>query len=94
MSDDDFDLVRGSGNVFRDLNQPNADLEQLRALLAAQVLAVEPTGPETHVHVQVGKQMLVCAFRDHEPIQPGTVISILPDASRVHVFAADGTRVG
>jgi predicted XRE-type DNA-binding protein len=37
---DDFDLVRGSGNVFRDLNQPNADLEQLRAILAAQVLAV------------------------------------------------------
>ena len=35
---DDFDLVRGSGNVFRDLNLPNADLEQLRAILAAQIL--------------------------------------------------------
>lgn len=37
---DDFDLMCGSGNVFRDLHQPNADLEQLRALLAAQVLAI------------------------------------------------------
>ncbi|MCR6670142.1 ABC transporter ATP-binding protein [Devosia ginsengisoli] len=62
--------------------------------VAAQVLAVEPTGPETHVHVQVGKQMLVCALRDHEPIQPGSVISILPDINRVHIFAADGMRVG
>ena len=37
---DDFALVRGSGNVFRDFDQPNADLEQLRALLAAQILSV------------------------------------------------------
>jgi predicted XRE-type DNA-binding protein len=37
---DDFELVRGSGNVFRDFNQPNADLEQLRSLLAAQILGV------------------------------------------------------
>ena len=40
MNDDDFELVRGSGNVFRDFDQPNADLEQLRALLAAQILRV------------------------------------------------------
>ena len=37
---DDFDLVHGSGNVFRDLNLPNADLEQLRAILSAQILDV------------------------------------------------------
>ena len=37
---DDSDLVRGSGNVFRDFDLPNADLEQLRALLAAQILGV------------------------------------------------------
>jgi predicted XRE-type DNA-binding protein len=36
----DFDLVRGSGNVFQDLGLPNADLEQLRAILAAQILKV------------------------------------------------------
>lgn len=38
--DDDFELVRGSGNVFRDFNLPNPDLEQLRAILAAQIIGV------------------------------------------------------
>lgn len=38
MSDDDFELVRGSGNVFRDLGLPNPDLEQLRSILAAQII--------------------------------------------------------
>ena len=40
MSDDDFDIVRGSGNVFRDLGHPDADREQLRSLLAARILGV------------------------------------------------------
>jgi predicted XRE-type DNA-binding protein len=31
-------LVRGSGNVFRDLGRENADLEQLKALLAAEII--------------------------------------------------------
>lgn len=31
-------LVRGSGNVFRDLGRKNADLEQLKALLAAEII--------------------------------------------------------
>lgn len=34
----EFELDRGSGNVFRDLSLPNPDLEQLRSLLAAQVV--------------------------------------------------------
>lgn len=34
----DFELVHGSGNVFRDLDLPNPDLEQLRAILAAQII--------------------------------------------------------
>jgi predicted XRE-type DNA-binding protein len=38
MSTDD--IIRGSGNVFRDLGQPEADREQLRALLAARIIGV------------------------------------------------------
>lgn len=30
--------VKGSGNVFRDFGQPDADLLQLKALLAAQII--------------------------------------------------------
>jgi len=37
---DDFDIIQGSGNVFRDLGHPDADREQLRALLAAQIIGV------------------------------------------------------
>jgi predicted XRE-type DNA-binding protein len=37
---DDFELVHGSGNVFRDLGLPSPDLEQLRAIVAAQILGV------------------------------------------------------
>lgn len=40
MSDDDFELVHGSGNVFRDLGAPNAGIEQLKAILAAKIIAV------------------------------------------------------
>ncbi|HXZ15686.1 MAG TPA: XRE family transcriptional regulator [Roseiarcus sp.] len=40
MNDDDFELVRGSGNVFRDFGDANADLEQARAILAAEIIKV------------------------------------------------------
>jgi predicted XRE-type DNA-binding protein len=35
---DDMELIRGSGNIFRDLGLPNPELEQLRAILAAQII--------------------------------------------------------
>jgi predicted XRE-type DNA-binding protein len=35
-----LEVVRGSGNIFRDFNMPNPDLEQLRAILAARILRV------------------------------------------------------
>ena len=38
MSDDDFELVRGSGNVFRDFNYPDADIRQAKAILGAAIL--------------------------------------------------------
>lgn len=37
---DDLEFVRGSGNVFRDFGDPNADLEQARAILAAEIIRV------------------------------------------------------
>jgi predicted XRE-type DNA-binding protein len=35
-----LDLVRGSGNVFRDFGDANADLEQARTILAAKIIGV------------------------------------------------------
>ena len=37
---DDMDIIRGSSNVCRDLGHPDADREQLRALLAAKIIVV------------------------------------------------------
>jgi predicted XRE-type DNA-binding protein len=38
MAKDDLELVRGSGNAFRDFGHSNADLEQARAILAAKII--------------------------------------------------------
>ena len=38
MKSEDLELMRGSGNVFRDLGRQNADIEQFKALLAAEII--------------------------------------------------------
>ena len=40
MSESDFEVVEGSGNVFRDLGDPDADLKQAKAILAARIIAI------------------------------------------------------
>jgi predicted XRE-type DNA-binding protein len=35
-----LEIVRGSGNVFRDFGDPNPDLEQARAILAAKIIGI------------------------------------------------------
>ena len=37
---DEIELIRGSGNVFRDFDDPHADLKQAKAILAAQIIGV------------------------------------------------------
>lgn len=38
MKGEKLEVVRGSGNVFRDLGQKNADAEQFKAILAAEII--------------------------------------------------------
>jgi predicted XRE-type DNA-binding protein len=38
MKNDAIELVRGSGNVFRDLGHDSPDVEQLKAILAAEII--------------------------------------------------------
>ena len=38
MKSEKLDLVRGSGNAFRDLGIENADLLQLKAILAGEII--------------------------------------------------------
>lgn len=38
MKDEKFEIIRGSGNVFLDLGRKNADAEQFKAILAAEII--------------------------------------------------------
>ena len=38
MSEENFEVIHGTGNVFRDLGEPDADVKQLKALLAAEII--------------------------------------------------------
>jgi predicted XRE-type DNA-binding protein len=38
--DDDFELIRGSGNIYRDFGHPDADVRQAKAILAAQIIGI------------------------------------------------------
>ena len=40
MSENDIDLVEGSGNVFRDFGDLDADLKQAKAILAARIISI------------------------------------------------------
>ena len=47
MTENDCELVRGSGHVFRDFNDPHADLKQAKASLAARIITVLDERPLT-----------------------------------------------
>jgi predicted XRE-type DNA-binding protein len=38
MKHEPLEVIRGSGNVYRDLGQDDADVKQLKALLAAEII--------------------------------------------------------
>ena len=40
MKSEKLEVVRGSGNVFRDLGHKHADVEQFKAILAAEIVKV------------------------------------------------------
>lgn len=39
-TNDDIELIHGSGNVFRDFAHPDADVEQTKAILAARIIGI------------------------------------------------------
>jgi predicted XRE-type DNA-binding protein len=56
MKGETLEFVRGSGNVFRDLGRENADIEQLKALLAAEIIKTLDRDELTvrTAHAQIG----------------------------------------
>jgi predicted XRE-type DNA-binding protein len=38
MKKEQLELIRGSGNIYRDFDAPDADVRQLKAILAAEII--------------------------------------------------------
>ena len=38
MKKEPLELIRGSGNIYRDFNMPDADVRQLKTILAAEII--------------------------------------------------------
>ena len=76
---EDMGLIRGSGNVFRDLGHANPDLEQLRAILAARIIGVLD---DRALSVRKAHELTGIAAADffaHPPSQPRTLHHRPPD---------------
>jgi predicted XRE-type DNA-binding protein len=63
---EEIEIVRGSGNVFRDLGYEDADAEQLKAVLAAQIIKVLDAGKLT---VRKAEEMTGVAAADFSRIR-------------------------
>jgi multiple sugar transport system ATP-binding protein len=61
--------------------------------IAADVVVVEPLGPEIQVTLSVGGQTLVAVFRERIDIKPDETIWLMPQASRACLFDASGKRI-
>lgn len=66
MNDESMELVRGSGNVFRDFDVPSADAEQLRSILAAEIIR---TLDEKGLTVREAQQVTGIAAADFSRIR-------------------------
>jgi multiple sugar transport system ATP-binding protein len=60
----------------------------------AEILEIEPTGSETHVHARVGEHDVIGVFRERISAAPGQKIRFATYSSRVHVFDQEtGQRI-
>ena len=66
MSKDDIELVRGTGNIYRDVGAREPELRQLKALLAAEVIK---TLDERKLSVRKAEQVTRIAAADFSRIR-------------------------
>ena len=68
MNERDFELVDGSGNVFRDFGDPHANLKQAKAILAARIIAL------------LDERALTASKAEEMTGYPATDVSYIPNA--------------
>jgi ABC-type sugar transport system ATPase subunit len=63
-------------------------------VVVGTVEVIEPLGPETHVVVRVGEEMLTCKFPARSGLSVGSTIHLELDAAQMKIFdASTGDRV-
>ena len=66
MKSGKIEILRGSGNVFRDLRHENADVEQFKAILAAKIIK---TLDRQHLSVRAAHEHTGIAAADFSRIR-------------------------
>jgi len=61
--------------------------------IPVSVTVVEPTGAETQVLGHIGEQSVVCAFHERLDIRSGSVIHVMPEIDKLHIFGKSGYRL-
>ena len=62
--------------------------------IASRVVVMEPTGADTFVACRYGTTELSAVFRERHDFAPGSIIHLMPDLQRAHLFdAASGMRL-
>lgn len=62
--------------------------------LTGKVRFVEPTGSDTFVTLQMGEENVVVRCAAHESVRVGATVGLVVDASKAHLFGADGWNLG
>jgi predicted XRE-type DNA-binding protein len=92
MSDDDFDVVRGSGNIFADFGDPEAETKLLKARLAAEIIGVLE---ERKISVREAERMTGVAAADISRVRNADLAKFTLDRLlRIHHRLAPGVKVG
>ncbi|MGI6852357.1 ABC transporter ATP-binding protein [Mesorhizobium sp. 1B3] len=84
--------LREAGNAVQCGFRPEHVSIDNESGLPGIVEVVEPTGAETQVHLRIGRQQVICSFRDYLAVNPGDELRIRPDLKRIHLFDAGGNR--
>lgn len=87
MNESDFELVRGSENVFRDFGDPHADLKRAKAILAARIIAVLD---ERNLTVRKAASMTGFAAADFSRIRNASLGRFTLDRLMKMLAALDG----
>ena len=58
----------------------------VKAMLAAKIAVVEPTGSETHLLLRANDQDLTCVIRERQNFSPGQDVKLTTEKKSIHIF--------